>query len=151
MTLPTMTGEFRAVTDVSLKFAPSGTAVASFTGVADKKKKNEATGEWEDDKVIFVRITGFKKVAENMAASIAKGTTVTVTGPCSVNEWQTKEGEKRQTVEIIANEVGLSLKWDAAKSERTEGGNSTRAASPAKDDPWSTAPQQSDSATPPPF
>lgn len=141
--LPNISGTFRCIKDPDLRYSAGGMAICSFTAVADKKKKNEATGEWEDDKVIFVRVTTFKGLAEHVAESVQKGVTVLVQGQASVSEWETKEGEKRSTVEITANEVGVSLFWDTAtvnKVERGQGGAAgVNRAAPA-DDPWSTPP-----------
>lgn len=141
--LPNISGTFRCIKDPDLRYSAGGMAICSFTAVADKKKKNEATGEWEDDKVIFVRVTTFKGLAEHVAESVQKGVTVLVQGQASVSEWETKEGEKRSTVEITANEVGVSLFWDTAtvnKAERGQGGAAGANRAAPADDPWSTPP-----------
>lgn len=139
------TGAVRVISDPELKFSKSGgMAVASFRGVTDQKRKNQATGEWEDDKVMFVRVTAFKELAEHVAASIEKGHTVVVTGSIYASEWETKEGEKRTTIEINADEIGASLRWDnvnVIKAER--GGGKSQSAQ----NPWADSSEQ-DSAPP---
>lgn len=113
MSLPEMSGPFRCVKDPVLRFSNSGMAICSFTAVADQKKKNEQSGQWEDDKVIFVKITTFKQLAEHVAASVQKGTNVIVSnGRASVSEWEAEDGTKRSTVEVVANDLGVSLFWD---------------------------------------
>src|SRR5690348_6113573 len=97
--LPIVTGEFRAAADPNLRFAPSGTAVCDVRAVASSRKKQG--DEWVDDKTCWVRLTGFKRVAENMAESIEKGDLITVTGKVSTDEWEDKEGQKRTTVNIV--------------------------------------------------
>ena len=150
MSLPNISGAFRCVKDPVLRYSQGGMAICSFTAVADKKKKNEATGEWDDDKVIFVKITTFKQLAEHVAESVVKGTNVIVSnGQVSVSDWTTEQGEKRSTVEVIANDLGVSLFWDTVtvhKAERSGGGQP--AAQQAGGDPWSTAPAQQQSADP---
>lgn len=145
--LPLVSGEFRAVTDSTLRFTPTGMAVAEFRAVADKKKKNEATGEWEDDKICWITVTCFRKLAENVAESVTKGTLVEVIGYLQTEDWETKEGEKRTTIRVIANRVSLSMAFNPAKSLTSE-----RAAAPAED-PWSGAPVAGDGDAPsdPPF
>jgi single-strand DNA-binding protein len=143
MSLPKMSGSFRCVKDPVLRFSQGGMPICSFTAVADKKKKNEATGEWEDDKVIFVKITAFKGLAEHIAESVQKGTNVVVSeAEASMSEWTTEQGEKRSTLELIVNDLGVGLFWDTVtvhKVERSGGQASTPAT-----DPWSTPPTQSD-------
>lgn len=137
--LPRVVGEFRAATDPTLRFTPSGMAVAEFRAVADKKKKDDTTGEWVDDKVCWLTITCFKKLAENVAESVVKGTLVNIEGTLQTEDWETKDGEKRQTYRVLANTVGISIAFNPAKSQAGEraSGGVTRAAS-ADDDPFAT-------------
>lgn len=140
--LPTVSGEFRAVAEPELKFAPSGMAYCRVRGVADKKKKEG--DQWVDDKIIWVNITGFGKTAENMAESIIKGTLMYVVGTIEQREYETQAGEKRTSIDIAASSVSVSLAFDAAhvvKGERAA--TPARATNPASD-PWSTGPQPAD-------
>ncbi len=57
-------------------------------------------------------------LGENAAASLGKGTRVIVTGRLEQRQYETKEGEKRSVVEIIADEIGPSLRWARAEVER---------------------------------
>lgn len=137
MTLPNISGAFRCVKDPVLRFSNGGMPIASFTAVADKKRKDEASGEWVDDKVIFVRITCFKQLAEHVADSVTKGTNVVVSGQVSASEWETDNGEKRTTIEVVANEIGVGLFWNTVtvhEGERKGGQQSGRAQQQA--DPW---------------
>ena len=96
-------GEFRAAADPEIRFSPSGTAVGSVRAVASKKKKNESTGEWEDDKTCWIRVTCFKQLAENLVESISKGDSFIVTGKMSTDEWEDKDGNNRISVEVVAD------------------------------------------------
>jgi single-strand DNA-binding protein len=146
--LPLVSGEFRVVADPTLRFAPSGMAVTNMRVVADKKKKNEATGEWEDDKVCWLSVVAFKKLAENIAESCEKGSLVLITGRLQTETYE-KDGEKKQSYTIVADTIGPSLAWNAAKVIKTD----RAAAAPAAEggapavDPWATPPQGDD----PPF
>jgi single-strand DNA-binding protein len=65
-------------------------------------------------------------MAENVAESIPKGARVVVTGRLDQRSWETQDGEKRSKVEIVADEIGPSLRWATAqvvKNERREGGD----------------------------
>lgn len=141
MTLPSMDGAFRCVKDPDLRYSQGGMAICSFTAVADKKKKNEATGDWEDDKVIFVRITTFKQLAEHVAESVKKGTNVIVTNTqASMSEWETKEGEKRTTIEVVANDLGISLFWNTATVHEAERRSAPAQQGQPAENPWASQP-----------
>jgi single-strand DNA-binding protein len=92
--------------------------LASF-GVAVSKRRKTDDGKWVDDGAEFFDVTCWKDLAENVASSIEKGTRVIVTGRLQQRSWE-KDGEKKSKVEIVADEVGPSLRWATAGVEKTE-------------------------------
>ena len=72
-------------------------AVANF-GVAWNKKRNDGG----DDEVSFFDVTCFRELAENVADSINKGARVVIYGTLTQRSWETKEGDRRSKVEILA-------------------------------------------------
>jgi len=61
-----------------------------------------------------------------VAHSLQKGARVILNGRLEQRSYETQEGEKRSVVEVIADEVGPSLRWATAeivKNERREGGD----------------------------
>lgn len=134
--LPTIALEAVAVADAELRFAASGMAVAKLRVVASNRKKNEATGQWEDDKQCWLDVTCFRQQAEHVAESVTKGTRVLITGRLVTEEWDDKTtGEKRSKIACLADTVALALTFNAANPVKAE-----RSQAPAADDPWSTAP-----------
>ena len=110
--------------DPELRFTAGGKGVASF-GVAVGRRFQQ-NGEWQE-KTSFFNVTAWDTLGENVAASLTKGTRVLVTGRLEQREYETKEGEKRNVVEIVADEIGPSLRWARAEVERIArdgGGNS---------------------------
>ena len=110
--------------DPELRFTAGGKGVASF-GVAVGRRYQQ-NGEWQE-KTSFFNVTAWDTLGENVAASLTKGTRVLVTGRLEQREYETKEGEKRNVVEIVADEIGPSLRWARAEVERIArdgGGNS---------------------------
>lgn len=101
--------------DPELRFTAGGKGVASF-GVAVGRRYQQ-NGEWQE-KTSFFNVTAWDTLGENVAASLTKGTRVLVTGRLEQREYETKEGEKRNVVEIVADEVGPSLRWARAEVER---------------------------------
>jgi single-strand DNA-binding protein len=112
--------------DPELRFTAGGKGIASF-GLAVNRRWQQ-NGEWQE-KVSFFNVTAWDSLGENIAASLTKGTRVIVTGRLEQREYETKEGEKRNVVEIVADEIGPSLRWARAEVERISrdgggGGNS---------------------------
>ncbi|MEA2016278.1 MAG: single-stranded DNA-binding protein [Actinomycetota bacterium] len=103
--------------DPELRFTPNGTAVVSFGLAANRNVQNRNSGEWET-RVDFFNVTAWYKLAENCAESLNKGDRVLVTGRLSQDSWESKEGQKRSTVKIIARVVAPSLEFASCKIEK---------------------------------
>lgn len=101
--------------DPELRFTAGGKGVASF-GVAVNRRWQQ-NGEWQE-KVSFFNVTAWDTLGENAAASLTKGTRVIVCGRLEQREYETKEGEKRNVVEIVADEIGPSMRWARAEVEK---------------------------------
>jgi single-strand DNA-binding protein len=110
--------------DPELRFIPSGAAVTNFGLAVNRRWRNQQTNEWEEE-VSFFDVVCWRELAENVAESLTKGTRVMVSGRLQTRSWETDTGEKRTKVEVLADEVGPSLRWATAevrKTERREGG-----------------------------
>lgn len=152
MSLPTLSGTGRLTADPELRFAPSGTAVCKVNVAFNSRRKN-AQGEWEDADVLFVGGTLFKEAAENAAETLGKGDEVIVSGRLKTRQWETPDGEKRSTVELLIDSIGPSLRYAQAKVQKM-GRSSQGGTAAAADDPWASAtPAQpaAASASEPPF
>jgi single-strand DNA-binding protein len=103
--------------DPELRFTTGGKGIASF-GIAVNRRYQQ-NGEWQE-KVSFFNISAWDTLGENAAASLTKGTRVIVTGRLEQREYETQQGEKRNVVEIVADEIGPSLRWARAEIERTQ-------------------------------
>ena len=120
----TVTGN--ATREPELRFTPSGQAVANFGLAVNRRWQNRQTQEWEEA-VSFFDVTAWAQLAENAAETISKGTRVTVSGRLDQRSWENQEGEKRSKIEIVADDVAISLKWataDVARNERSTGDGS---------------------------
>jgi len=134
MALPTVTGTFRVVKDPEIRYSEGGVAFTKFRAVADKQKK--VNDQWVDDKIIWVNVVCFKKVAENVAESVSSGDLVTVTGQISTSEYTTDSGEKRFSVDIAADQVGYSLARDSITGATRPERSSRPAESAPSENPW---------------
>ncbi len=122
--------------DPELRYTTGGRGVASF-GLAVNRRYQQ-NGEWQEQ-TSFFNITAWGDLGENAAASLSKGARVIVTGRLQQREYETREGEKRTIVEVIADELGPSLRWAQAQVERIsrdaapQGGGGGGGAAPAPD------------------
>jgi len=109
--------------DPELRFTSGGRGQAQF-GLA-VSRRYQVNNEWQEQ-TSFFNIVAWGALGENAAASLGKGTRVIVTGRLEQRQYETKEGEKRSVVEIIADEIGPSLRWARAEVERIarDGGGS---------------------------
>jgi len=89
--------------DPELRSTPGGTAVCQLRVAVNSSRKN-ANGDWED-KPNYFDVTVWGAQGENCATYLSKGRPVAVDGRLDWREWETKEGDKRQSVSIIANSV----------------------------------------------
>jgi single-strand DNA-binding protein len=95
-----------------LRFSASNNAVLTFS-VADNYGKDDKK------KTTWHNVIVFGKVAENVANSITKGTSVLITGRYEQEEFTKKDGTKGKTTKLIADEVGVSCRWNAWVRDQT--------------------------------
>lgn len=90
--------------DPELRTLPSGTSVCEMRIACNTRRKNGASGEWEDKPNYFdVKVWGAQ--GENCARFLSKGRPVAVQGRLEWREWETQDGQKRQAIDIIADSV----------------------------------------------
>ena len=90
--------------DPELGSTGGGTSVCSLRVAVNTRRKDNSTGEWVD-KPNYFDVTVWGMQGENCAQYLAKGRPVAVDGRLEWREWQDKEGNKRQSVDIIADSV----------------------------------------------
>ena len=105
--------------DPELRFTASGQQVAQFGLAVNRRWQNRQSNEWEEA-TSFFDIVCWRDMAENVSESIAKGARVIVTGRLEQRSWETQDGDKRSKVEIVADEVGPSLRWATAEVVKTD-------------------------------
>ena len=113
--------------DPELKFTNSGASVASFGVAVNRRKKNDA-GEWEDGDPSFFNITCWQSLADHVAESVTKGQRVIVCGRLEQRSWENDAGEKRTAIDVVADEVGPSLRWATAEVKKAERSGPTQQA-----------------------
>jgi single-strand DNA-binding protein len=105
--------------DPELRFTATGQATTSFGLAVNRRWQNRQSQEWEEQ-TSFFDIVCWQSLADNVADSLAKGSRVIVSGRLEQRSWETQDGERRSKVEIVADEVGPSLRWATAKVVKNE-------------------------------
>lgn len=106
--------------DPELRYIPSGSAVATFTIGVNRVYKTQ-TGEKKEE-VSFIRIVVWGRKAEVCGEYLSKGSPVFVEGRLQSRDWQTQDGQKRNTVEVIADNIQF-LRSGAKQGQAPAGKN----------------------------
>lgn len=101
--------------DPELRYTPSGASVCNF-GLA-WNKRYQRNGE-QVEEVSYFDVSCWGTLAENVAASLTKGTRIVVSGELEQRSWETPQGERRSKVEIKADDVSPSLRWASVEVTR---------------------------------
>jgi single-strand DNA-binding protein len=105
--------------DPEMRYTPSGVAKASFGVAVSRRWQNRNSHEWEEQ-TSFFNVVCWREMAENVCESIGKGARIVVSGRLEQRSWETENGDKRSVVEIVADDVGPSLRWATAEVKRNE-------------------------------
>ena len=89
--------------DPELRSTGGGTSVCSLR-IASNSRTKDASGNWVD-KPNYFDVTVWGAQGENVAQYLSKGRPVAVDGRLNWREWQDQQGNKRQSVDIIADSV----------------------------------------------
>ena len=92
----------RLTRDPELRRTGSGVAVASFTVAVDRDFGNRDNGEKETD---FIDCVAWRQTGEFVSKYFTKGRMAVVSGRLQIRNWTDKEGNKRRTAEIVADNV----------------------------------------------
>jgi single-strand DNA-binding protein len=117
--------------DPELRTTPSGTSLCKLRLAVNTRRKDQS-GQWTD-KPNYFDITVWGQQGENCATYLQKGRPVAIDGRLEWREWDTPEGQKRQSVEIIAESVQF------LGGRNDEGGGNGQRFTPESDVPADTA------------
>ncbi|HWO83023.1 MAG TPA: single-stranded DNA-binding protein [Solirubrobacterales bacterium] len=121
--------------DPELRHLGSGTAVCKLRVAVNSRRKDGQSGEWVD-KPNYFDVTVWGAQGENCANYLNKGRPVAVEGRLDWREWEDQGGNKRQSVEIIANTVQfLGSRDGSGGGGNANGGNGGGFSPPQSDVP----------------
>ena len=104
----------RLTRDPELRRTGTGVAVASFTVAVDRDFGGREGGERETD---FIDCVAWRNTGEFVSKYFTKGSMIVVSGRLQIRSWTDKEGNKRRTAEVVADNVYFG------ESKRNEGGS----------------------------
>ena len=111
----------RLTRDPELRRTGSGVAVTSFSLAVDRDFGNRENGERETD---FIDCVAWRQTGEFVSKYFTKGRMAVVSGRLQIRNWTDKEGNKRRTAEVIADNVYFG-------DSKREGGGSSYDSAPA--------------------
>lgn len=126
MALPNLSGSGRLTADPRVSYTKSGVCVCQINVAFNSRKQNQS-GEWEDDKVLFLKAEAWREIAEALG-NLRKGDEIVLYGRPETETWTTKEGESRSSVKLNIDAVGPVLREKGAVKAT------------AQADPWGSAP-----------
>ena len=135
----------RLARDPELRRTQSGVPVASFRLAVDRDFKDKSTGERSTD---WIDVVAWRATAEFVSRFFTKGRMAVVTGRLQIRNWTDKEGNKRRSAEVVADNVYFG---DSKRDGAAPGGFDQSApsyAAPFGSSPYTAPAQQSAPAAP---
>lgn len=118
--------------DPEIRVSENGFSMTTFSVGVNKSKKNKETGEWVNEPH-FIDCVLLGEIAQNFGASFVKGNRVIVTGEIQQRKYQGQDGTEKSKTELLASDVGASVRWATVavtRTERTDGNTTPRTSAP---------------------
>lgn len=126
------------VRDPELRYARNGKPVVNITVASTPRSYNRETSQWTDGESVFMKGSAWDEMAENIAASLTKGSRVVMVGTLKSSTYKDREGNEKSGLELQIDEIGHTLKYHTLSAEK-RGKSSPVAKGPARDaDGWTT-------------
>jgi single-strand DNA-binding protein len=109
MTEPSVSFAGNLTDDPEVRYTESGIARAMFRVAVSGRREQEAS---------FFTVIVWRDQAEHAAESLSRGNRVVVMGRLQQRTWTAEDGGARSTVEVVAEELGPSLRWATATTTR---------------------------------
>lgn len=107
----------RLVADPELRYTQKGAPVCDFRIACSRRYKNRETNEVQEE-TLFVNVVAWRRQAELANDFLKKGSAVLIEGRLRSRQWESNQGEKRSTIEVVAYRIQF---LDAPPSEVTSG------------------------------
>ncbi len=105
------------INDLSRRTMPDGAQRVRFRMASNERRKDRATGEWNDGETLYANVTCWRRLVGGVSYALAKGDPIIVTGRIYTRSYEV-EGQRRQSVELDAATVGIDLSRCLAAIDR---------------------------------
>lgn len=105
--------------DPEIRYTRDGQATTTLGVAVNRRWQQRESKEWEES-TSFFDVVCWRELAENVALSMTKGMRVVVTGRLEQRSWENEDGDRRFKVEIVAEEIGPSLRFATADVMKVE-------------------------------
>lgn len=124
----TLTGNLTS--DPEVRYTEGGSGRATFGIAVDRSYKPEGSDEWKNE-ASFFNVVVWEPLASEAARVLNKGTKVTVTGRLVQRSYE-KDGEKKSLIEVVASEIGVSIRSIESMERRVRSANGQSDGAPSK-------------------
>ena len=109
----------RLTRDPEVRFTAKGQAVCRIDIAVNRRYKDSSSGEWKDD-TSFIPVVVWGESANRCGERLKKGQPVHIEGRLQSRAWETKEGQKRNSLEVVARRVQFLSKTTTSSASETE-------------------------------
>ena len=106
MALPTVTGEARIIGQPEIRHTPAGAQVMQFRAVANRRKYNEQTREWENTGECWLNFALWEKLAERNDGYLNDKDLIVYEGDLETRSFERKDGTKGLSVDVRVSQIG---------------------------------------------
>lgn len=119
----------RITRDPELRFTGKGQAVCRLDLAVNRRYK-DAAGEWKEE-TSFIPVVVWRETAQRCSERLKKGSPVYVEGRLRSRNWETKDGQKRTSIEVDSRSIQFLEKFGGERDEEAEAGAEESAVVPA--------------------
>ncbi|GEM_PF-71683 len=105
--------------DPELRITRDGQSTTTLGVAVNRRWQDAETHEWEESTSYF-DVVCWRSLAENAVVSLTRGVRVVVTGRLEQRAWEAADGERRTKVEVVAEDLGPSLRFATTEVQRVE-------------------------------
>lgn len=103
----------------------SGAQLVTFRLASTSRRFDREAGQWRDGDTLYISVSCWRSLAENVASSIRKGEPLVVAGRLRTRSYVNSEGHNRTVTEIEAAAVGHNLSRGVARFQKARRGHAT--------------------------
>lgn len=156
---PLITVAGNLVADPEPRVSQAGKSWCTFRIASTPRVQDRQSNEWTDGEPLWLGCRAYGEYADNIVASLAKGSRVIVQGRLTQRSYTDKQGQQRTSLDLEVEEIGPSLRWHvaqpvSARDRQQQGGGQWGQQAPQGQSAWGqpaaqqAPPQQPEQANP---